>query len=102
MNKPSGQCLLIDSRHGIYVPKRFAEDFDHSKWQGLDKVDWNVLKNPDHEWYWEEWETVLNNGTCLQDRYTYRLHQDGDLWAYCDELMSDEEYENFWGEKRDE
>jgi len=39
---------------------------------------------------------ILNNA-----RYTdkngnvWRLMQDGDLWAYCFELMTDEEKENF-------
>ena len=101
MSKPNALCLLVDSHHGIYVPKVFSENFDHSKWQGIPADDLAVIANPEHEWYWEAWDSILRTATCLQDGHTYRLHQDGDLWAYCDELMSDEEYKEFWGEARD-
>lgn len=30
----------------------------------------------------------------------WQLYQDCDLWAYCDELMTDDEYRDFFGEDR--
>lgn len=37
----------------------------------------------------------------LVDGHEWFLYQDGDLWAVCPELLTDEEYENFFGESRE-
>ncbi len=88
--------LLIDSCHGVYVPQRFINNFDLSLWQGISEENKNILsEGPDHEWYWEEWDEVLQRATFTQDGHTWRLVQDGDLWAFCHELMTDEEKHNF-------
>lgn len=103
MSKPKAISLLVDGKHGQFVPEVFVCNYDLSKWSGLREEDVQILKKGvDHEHFWEAWDSVLQSATYLNRGYTYRLHQDGDLWVYCDELMSDEEYENFWGEKRDE
>ena len=92
------ELLLSDSR-GIYIPRDWAmycQDMD-----GVRPEDMEVLKaGPDHEWYWEAWNNVLSNAHSVHNGKTWRLWQDGDLWAYCEELMTDEEYEQFFGEER--
>lgn len=99
--KPSGLVLLLSDARGVYIPRDFAQGFDFEKW-GVSEEDATILaQGPDHEWYWETWENVLNTADFELEGWTYRLHQDGNLWAYCDDLMSDEEYENFWGEARE-
>lgn len=99
--KISGLELLLSDARGVYIPRDFVQGFDFEKW-GVSKEDADTLaQGPEQEWYWEAWEGVLNTAYFEFEGYTYRLHQDGDLWAYCDELMSDEEYENFWGEERE-
>jgi hypothetical protein len=32
----------------------------------------------------------------------WRLYQDGDLFCYCEKLMTDEEYYDFFGEHRND
>jgi hypothetical protein len=89
----SAVALLLDSARGIYIPQAFA---DFEKWEGITEEDKETLKaGPDSEFYWDVWETVLNNATFKQDGYTWRLYQDGDLWALCDALMTEEEKRNF-------
>jgi len=45
---------------------------------------------------------VLDYATLKDDNgHVWRLWQDGDLWAYCEELMTDAEYSNFFGEERE-
>jgi hypothetical protein len=80
--------LLVSDSCGIYVPQVFAENFGDN-W-GISGEDLAILKEgPDHEWYWETWETVLNNAksTCKEEDREYGLQQDGNLWAI--EILSD-------------
>lgn len=80
--------LLIDSHHGIYVPRTFARAYSHliiNADEIQDSLD-ICLSGPDHSEYWEAWEEVLNSARLMgdpdQDMSTeYTLHQDGDLWA---------------------
>lgn len=59
--------------------------------------DWDACYcGPDSETYWESWDSVLANATYTDDEgNTWRLHQDGDLWCYCVDLMTNDEKENF-------
>ena len=92
------EILLSDSR-GVYIPRDFAlycEDMD-----GVSAEDMEILKaGPDAEWYWEAWDSVLSNAKREINGKVWRLYQDGDLFAYCEELMTDEEYYGFFGEHR--
>lgn len=68
-----------DSHHGIYIPQFFAESVKVDQWKYLDPVDMEILKTgPDHESYWDAWDSVLNNAETLDGRV---LWQDGDLWV---------------------
>ena len=94
-----GLELLVSDSHGIYVPQRWAmycQDMD-----GVSAEDMEILKaGPDHEWYWDAWNDILSSAEYVTEGNTYRLHQDGDLWAVCYEQMSDDEYRDFFGEER--
>ena len=70
---------LIDSHHGRYIPKMFAEHFDWSYWNvdHLREERESLLAGPDDEWYWESWDTVLLEA--YHDEY--HLWQDDDLFA---------------------
>jgi len=94
-----GLQLLVNDSHGVYVPIVFAQSYDRKEW-GLTKTDLIPLKKgPEHEWYWEAWDSVLNKAEHKdKDGNVWTLHQDGDLWAVCPELMTNEEYEDFFGE----
>lgn len=78
--------LLVDSHHGQYVPCVFAQTVDRSKiLEGTVREETLAIleAGPEHEWYWEAWEDVLNDLVLVTDNGEHvRLHHDGDLWAY--------------------
>ena len=95
-NKMSGIQLLLCASRGIYIPRDFVTSVDITQWEGISYDVVRDCENAENEYYWDSWEMILNNA-----RYTdkngnvWQLMQDGDLWAYCFELMTDEEKENF-------
>ena len=94
-----GLELLLDGARGAYIPRDFAmfiQDMDN-----VTEEDKQILSaGPDHQWYWETWDDVLGKASSNINGKIWRLYQDGDLWAYCEELMTDEEYEDFFGQER--
>ena len=89
------EILLSDAR-GIYIPRDFVQGFDLTRWEGISESDIEILQNPDNEFYWESWESVLNNAKFIaDDGRVFSLWQDGDLFAICYEEMTDEEKHNF-------
>lgn len=94
--------LLVSDSAGVYVPQVFCEKFDLARWSGIRDEDIATIEaGPEHEWYWEAWNDILNSATYTEDGHTYMLWQDGDLWAISVEQMTDDEYQEFFGEKRD-
>lgn len=91
--------LLLSDARGIYIPRDFVEGFDLNKFENVPH-DAPLLKDPEFEHYWDIWQDVLDNATYTEGGRTWRLHQDGDLWLICDELMTNEEYSNFFGEMK--
>ncbi len=86
----------MDGAYGIYVPQRFIQNRDLTNWTGISMTDIEILNvGPEHAYYWEVWDDVLSNVCYTLDGHVWKLSQDGDLWAYCFELMSDEEKINF-------
>ena len=94
--------ILVGDSHGVYVPQVFAEKFDLSLWNGIDPEDAKTIaEGPEAEWYWEAWDNILSSASYKHDGNEWFLYQNGDLFAYSPNLMTDEEYENFFGEPRD-
>lgn len=95
----SGLTLLIDGHHGVYVPQVFAEQFDLNEWR-INLPDQLELQDIDNLYYWDTWNDVLTNAKYIdKDGHVWTLWQDGDLWAVCEELLTEEERENFgWNE----
>ena len=96
--RPDAVCLLLSDARGVYIPRDFVEGFDREAW-GLSDPDfdwaWETCSDPDNEHYWEAWEQILWHATYTCGDYYWKLCQDGDLWALCDDLMTDEEKRNF-------
>lgn len=93
--------LLVSGDHGQYVPQTLSRMYDLSLWSGIDPDNVKIIEQgPDHEHYDEAWSEILDSASYTHDGNTWTLWQDGDLWAVCDELMDDQEYEDFWGEVR--
>lgn len=101
-----GLELLCGCLHGVYIPHIMAERLHNSGWTGITAHDILAIeKGPygrDSDQYWQAWEDVLNDAEFTDEEgNVWRLHHDGDLWAYCEELMSDDEYYNFFGDYRE-
>jgi len=92
----SGIQLLLSDARGIYIPRDFVTGFDLTGWKGIPEDAVKDCENPENEYYWDSWEMILNNATYTdKNGNVWRLIQDGDLWVYCFELMTDEEKSNF-------
>ena len=90
------ECLLSDAR-GQYIPRDFVANYDITEWS-IDPESWEAntcAAGPDEEGYWDAWEVIINEAKYTKGGNTWFLHQDGDLWALCYDLMTDEEKQNF-------
>jgi hypothetical protein len=100
----SGMKMLLDGSRGIYVPSNFVEHYDVSEWGfNEDESDIATLaEGPDSDFYWDAWHNVLGSAEYFDenDNRWFLVQDDGDLWAMCEALMTDEEYESFFGESR--
>lgn len=99
----SGIHILLSDSHGIYLPQGFVEKFDMSDWHGVSAEDHEILSaGPEHEFYWDAWENILNTASHIdEDGMQWKLWQDGDLFAICEDRMTAEEYKNFFGEEKE-
>ena len=90
--------LLVDGHHGVYVPQVFAETVDLKLFAGISDEDiQTVLAGPDAEWYWDAWTGILDRAEYRDsDGNLWLLHQNGDLWLYSPDLMSETELEDFF------
>ena len=91
-------CLLSDAR-GHYIPRDFVANFDMTEW-GLDfeKDKWALdtcAAGPEEDGYWDAWEVICNKAQYTDGENVWELYQDGDLWALCYDLMTEEEKFNF-------
>jgi hypothetical protein len=96
---PDSAFLYADSNRGIYIPQYFAESVIRDAVKGVTESQWVVLESgPDAEWYWDTWDSVLNNARLTKESTgrVYVLWQDGDLWCVpadwtpCDDSENDE------------
>ena len=93
--QPQAVICLIDGAHGIYVPQYFSRHFDKAAWR-VSETDRDILSaGPDHPEDWDTGVDVLDRAQLICAGNTWRLYQDGDLYAYCWELMTAEERANF-------
>ena len=75
--------ILCDSHNGVFIPQIMIDRLISAGWKGIDSDDiLTIQMGPDGEWYWEAWETVLNNATFEDENgVEWRLFHDGDLFA---------------------
>ena len=100
---PDVVTLILSDTRGVYIPRDFVTDdynelaVDHCKAWQIKPDDASILASgPNHEYYWETWDDVLNYAQYIDEEGNkYFLSQDGDLWAFCHDRMTDEEKSNF-------
>lgn len=92
--------IVCDSHHGQYLPQVYATNCaEFLEAGGITKEYIKTLQDgPDCEWYWETWETMINNFKIKVDGKTFTLYQDGDLFLVALDSMSDREKLEFFGE----
>ena len=91
--------ILVNEHQGLYVPEVFCRNYDLSLWSYIDQDDVDIiLKGPlNNDEYWDAWDYILTHAVYFHQGNMFYLHQDGDLFAVCDELMTEDEYTNFFG-----
>lgn len=52
--------LMVDSHHGIYSAQIFVETLHEDLKKQIKPEILEDLKNPENEFYWESWESVLD------------------------------------------
>jgi hypothetical protein len=73
--------LFANSAYGVYIPQFFAESIDRGMVTGISEEEYSILlEGPEHEEYWDAWESVLDNARITIDGSIYYLYQDMDLW----------------------
>jgi hypothetical protein len=94
--QPDAIELLLDSARGVFIPQNFVESFSLVDWHVSENDRAVLAKGPDdNECYWDVWDCVLNSAHYDYNGKAWTLYQDGDLWAVCLDLMSEEEKSNF-------
>ena len=96
-----GIILLLEDSRGVHIPRDFVMDLiivDKQTVEGIDEEQIEILKQGhEHELYWEVWQEVLDNFNTHVTGTVWTLHQDGDLFLICQELMTDKEKQEFFG-----
>lgn len=92
---------LFDGASGVYIPQQFADEISRKCVEGVSDEDYETLAaGPEHEWYWETWNDVLDNAVLTEPstgrRYT--MHQDGDVFLIEEGAEFDEETESYFVE----
>lgn len=79
--------LLLSDARGIYIPRDFTTNFDLNVWH----ID-NKFKelDPDNEFYWDDWQEILDNAFAFERGVKWYLYQDGDLFAIPEDFDLDE------------
>lgn len=83
MNAQLSPKLVLSDSHGVFIPQIYCETADEEWAQsvGVDYRDVLVCQaGPDHEWYWESRENILNNAHIVVDGVTWTLIHSQDLY----------------------
>jgi hypothetical protein len=75
--------LWLNSAHGVYIPRYFAHSFDERPTQvrGVSDDEWKILEaGPEHEHYWDVWDSVERNAIVKLGDVEYFVRVDEDVW----------------------
>ena len=91
------ECI-VNGAHGVYVPRVFAQTVNRGAMSGVSVETLEYLakdESVEDDWFWEEWDSVLNNARITHNGKIYHLHQDGDLFAIDWDNLAEDESEVF-------
>ena len=93
--------IISDSARGMFIPQHAAECLAPG-WAISDTDRETLTAGPENEYYWDTWASVIDYAEYTDESgNVWRLYQDGDLFAVCEDLMTDQEYMDFFGFERD-
>lgn len=109
MNAHEGRVMLFDDFRGVYIPRDFAQEVDHSYFQGYtqeqveklkqtgntfyDGTNWGEYQDA-QEAYHEVWDEILRDAYMVDDEgHTWHLEQEGVLFLVCPELEKEAQQE---------
>lgn len=99
--RQSNVTLLCNENNGINIPFIMAQRLKDAGWTNITSEDVEIInQGVEHDQYWDVWEEILSNAE-YHDNSTsqvFKLHQDGDLWAYCPASLTPSEHNNLFGE----
>jgi len=81
---PGCRVCIVDSHHGVYVPRAFATNCNMSDWNVKEEDVTVLLAGPENDEYWEVWNDLEGyGGAHFTDSRGVRweLEQDCDLFA---------------------
>jgi hypothetical protein len=78
--------LILSDARGVYIPRDFCDGITEADCERL-SIDWEDVQccqrgpEPENEWYWEAWQSILDNCSFTDDNgRVWGLYQDGDVW----------------------
>lgn len=77
---PENAELLFDSSSGVYIPQRFATEIRRECVEGVTDWQWEAIEHPDNEYYWDAWNSIIDNAVLTDGEKRFTLYQDGDVW----------------------
>lgn len=91
-------CLCSDI-NGCNIPKIMTPRLIEAGWTKIDSNCAQILEcGPDNALYWEAWSEVVDQAEYTDEQgEVWRLHQDGDLWAYKVSALDAGELNEFFG-----
>jgi hypothetical protein len=95
INEPQ---LLVSDAQGIYIAQIFCQQYRQCI-TNADQLKEDIdicLVGPDHEFYWDAWENIIDNAELLDDNKEKmsigNLGDSGDLWAIPENYEYPEDY----------
>jgi hypothetical protein len=87
--------LAVSDAAGIYAPREFMQGYGANV-HAISTEDRDViLRGPEDEWYWEAWQTVMDNGYVAEhpnSETQWTIYQDGDVF-----LIRKDAPDSVWG-----
>jgi hypothetical protein len=69
--------LLVNSAHGVYIPKIFWDQYKNY----FPGFDGSELSDPNNEYYWEVWDELLNKTVINDNGIECAILHMEDVWA---------------------
>lgn len=97
---PDLMILAVDENRGIYAPQQFinyyggsliCSDNDYNVID-LTLAKDDIISGPDHEFYWDSWDDIINNCHIIDNGEKYRIYQNGDIWLIPEDMEIPEDF----------